>query len=336
MTVLIIAVIAALLLSFVCSIAEATLLSLSPGQIASLIERRPRAGKIWKSFKRNIDRPVAVILMVNTAAHTIGAATAGAQFAALYGSDHVVLFSLLFTLVMFQLTEIAPKTLGVRHAPAMAVILARPLAWAVWLCSPILALVQILNRPFSGPRSGREVPIPIEEITALAATACLSSVITPEQERIIFGAARLSSLSARDVMTPVSEATFLSRDQTRGEALTSLRSRPQKRSAVTEGDQGDVLGYVNFNELVYSSGVSPSGEDDLSRLIRPIRPVPAATPVPELLNLFVNEQVAMVVVREGDETIGILTIEDIVEELVDERPAPSPHERVPLMRALQS
>ena len=72
---------------------EATLLSLTPAQVAGLTERRPRIGRIWQGFKRDVERPIAVILLLNTTAHTVGASIAGAQFGEVFGEEHLWLFA---------------------------------------------------------------------------------------------------------------------------------------------------------------------------------------------------------------------------------------------------
>ena len=103
-----------MVLSHVCSLMEAALLSITPSQLAELRQKNPRIGQVCQSLKHDIDKPIAVILIVNTAAHTIGAAVAGGAVSATIGSKYMGLFSLAFTLLMVQYTEILPKTLGVR------------------------------------------------------------------------------------------------------------------------------------------------------------------------------------------------------------------------------
>ena len=111
---LITAIVIAMGVSFLCSVMEAALLSLNPGKLALLSKRRPSIGKICEALKNDIEKPIAVILILNTAAHTFGAAIAGAQFDSLFGSNYIWLFSFAFTVLMVQYTEILPKTLGCR------------------------------------------------------------------------------------------------------------------------------------------------------------------------------------------------------------------------------
>lgn len=137
MTIFILSLAIALCVSFFCSLVEAALLSLTPSQVADLSSRHPGIGAIWRGFKANIERPITVILALNTAAHTIGAAVAGSQFDKLFGSRWIWLFSLLFTFAMLQHTEILPKTLGVYFNRSIALWIARPLSMVVNVFTPV-------------------------------------------------------------------------------------------------------------------------------------------------------------------------------------------------------
>ena len=128
MWLLIVSVIGALLISALCSLMEATLLSLRPGQIGEITARRPAIGGIWQRLTANIERPIAAILILNTAAHTIGASVAGAEFDRLYGDRWILVFSIIFTFLMLQFTEILPKGAGVRYNRLVAIWIARPLS----------------------------------------------------------------------------------------------------------------------------------------------------------------------------------------------------------------
>ena len=138
----------ALLISALCSLMEATLLSLTPTQVAGIATRRPQLGRIWKELKEPIDRPISVILIINTTAHTIGATVAGAEFDKLYGDRWIWIFSLVFTGLMLQFTEILPKTLGVRYGQQIAIWIGRPLRTLVVAFHPVIQMVRWINRPF--------------------------------------------------------------------------------------------------------------------------------------------------------------------------------------------
>ncbi len=318
MTLFIVSVVLALAVSFLCSLLEATLLSLTPSQVAELTTRQPRLGGLWQSFKGNIERPIAVILLVNTAAHTIGATMAGAQFELVFGDTGVIWFSLIFTYLMLQFTEILPKTLGVLHNRRLAPVIALPLAFLVRLLSPILYVVHLINRPFEDRRRA-EKSAPLEEIAALAGLARLSRFISPHQERVIKGATQLSDKRVRDVMIPLEQITFLSASQSPSEALVAAHLDPHTRFPISEGeDRNRVLGYVNLKELVYLLHTNPA-DGTLRSIIRPVHFVTVEKPANELMRVFIEHHEHMAIVQDGDEkTVGLVTFEDVVEELVGE------------------
>ncbi len=319
MTVFLISMAIALSVSFLCSLAEAALLSLTPSQIADIAVRHPHLGTIWQSFKARIDRPIGVILTFNTAAHTIGAAVAGAQFNSLFGNEWIWLFSLIFTCAMLQFTEIIPKSLGVRFNRELALVIAEPLNWAIWISRPILHLIHWINRPFEARRPSSAPTATVEEIAALAGLARLSNQIGAHQERIIRGASRLSQLRLRQVMIPADQVSFLSTSQTLMEAVLAAHMDSHTRFPVCEqGDRDRVVGYVNFKEMIYYMRTNPN--DPSFRGI--IRPIYAATPdqsAADLMRVFVDQHVHIAVVRGDDgKTLGLVTLEDVIEELVGE------------------
>jgi CBS domain containing-hemolysin-like protein len=170
----VLAVVGALLISGLCSLMEAALLSLRPSQIAEMSSRSPRIGAVWRRFKAEIERPIAAILILNTAAHTIGASVAGAEFNALFGDEWIWAFSLLFTFMMLQFTEIMPKSAGVRYNRQVAFRIARPLALLVRVLLPVVHIVHWINRPLGGKRCQGEPAPTVEDIAALAGLARLS------------------------------------------------------------------------------------------------------------------------------------------------------------------
>lgn len=320
MTLLIVSMMVALGVSFLCSVLEATLLSLTPSQVAELSSRYPRRGAIWQQFKARIDRPISAILILNTAAHTIGATLAGAQFELVYGNKGLALFAVVFTWVMLQYTEILPKTLGVRFNTTVALLAARPLAWLVRLLTPVITTVRWLNRPFEPKRTTTEPPpVTLTEIAALAGLARVSNLLTSHQEKIIRGTSQLASKHARDVMIPVAEVTFLFTAQTVSEAIVAAHLDPHTRFPIGEGtDRNRVLGYVNFKELVARVHTNPT-DPSLRGIIRPVHVAAPGDSAAELLKVFVERHEHMAIVRDdAGTTLGLITLEDVIEELVGE------------------
>ncbi|MBK9121351.1 MAG: HlyC/CorC family transporter [Phycisphaerales bacterium] len=319
MTVFVAAVALALGVSFVCSLMEAALLSLTPSQVADLSARHARIGSIWRGFKNNIERPIAVILILNTAAHTIGASVAGAQFDELFGDQWIWLFSLLFTFAMLQYTEILPKTLGVHFNQTVAVWIARPLVLAIRLFTPVIHVLHLLNRPFEGRRTNKRAPATLEEITSLAMMARLAEHIGPRQERIINRATKLSQTSVQQVMIPLEQVSMLSTAQSLHQALVTAHIDAHTRFPVCEGDdRSRVIGYVNFKEMIYYMSTNPS-DPSLKGIIRPVHFVEPESSASDLLNTFIDQHEHMAIARDAQgRCLGLITLEDLIEELVGE------------------
>lgn len=315
MWLLIASVVGALLVSAFCSLMEAVLLSLRPGQIAELTDLRPRIGRIWQNLKMHIERPIAAILILNTAAHTFGASMAGAEFDRLYGERWIWLFSLLFTFLMLQFTEILPKGAGVRYNIIVAVWMARPLAILVRIMGPIEAFVRIINRPFTGYSSQAQVVTSLEEIDALTGFARMSGEISGEQELIIKRGTRLASSKVRDVMRPRVDIDALDVDTPPEQILGAVAMSGFSRVPIYEGDLDGILGFVYVKDLLMD--LHMQRRPDLRRVMRPALLVPETMRLDQLVEMFRQERTQMaVVLDEHGGTEGLVTLEDVLEEIV--------------------
>ncbi len=316
MILLIASLVTAIAFSCMCSLLEAALLSLTPSQLACLRQDHASAGAFCEKLKREVEKPIAVILIINTAAHTIGAAIAGAQFGKLFGESWLWVFSLAFTLIMVQYTEILPKTLGVRFNEMVMRVAAKPLWILVIVLNPLIWLVHFINRPFE-KKKVEPAPSTADEISALAALARSSQQISSRQERIINAAPLLSRETARDGMLPVESISFMSDRQTLSEAINWTGRDFHTRYPVCDGGDPDkVLGYVNFKEVVASCR---SGKENarLNDIIRPIDFADVTESASALLERFVTQHCHMAIVQDKrGRTVGMVTLEDIVEELL--------------------
>jgi len=315
----VVSVLVALIVSALCSLAEAVLLSLTPSQVADLSNKNPQAGQVWRSFKTNIERPIAFILILNTSAHTIGASIAGSQFDELWGDEWIWLFSLVFTFAMLQFTEILPKGLGVRFNRKLASYIAGPLSAMVHVSLPLIKLVHWVNAPFNIERAKPGQPSTTEEIRALASMARLSSEISGLQEYVIRGASRLSQTKIRQVMIPVEQVSFLSTSQSLEQALTSAENDSHTRFPVCKGiDRCEIVGYVNFKDMVTLARKKP----DSPSIESVLRSIPFISPddsVADRLRTFIEQHIHIAAVKdEKGQVLGLVTLEDLLEEVVGE------------------
>ncbi|GIV59655.1 MAG: hypothetical protein KatS3mg043_0744 [Rhodothermaceae bacterium] len=321
MTLLIFYVLLALGVSFLCSIMEAVLLSVTPSYVAMLERRGVPVASHLRRLKEDIDRPLAAILSLNTIAHTVGAAGAGAQAALVWESVPLGIFSAVLTLLILVLSEIIPKTLGALYWRALAPVLVRVLVPTIWLMWPLVKLSQGITRLLS--HGERHPGISREEITALAELGTERGVFEEEESRILKNLFRFRSLRARDVMTPRIVLFALPEARSIAEVLNEHPTLRFSRLPVYRSNKDDITGYVLKDDLLLKAA---QGQEHLPlrEIKREIQIVPDSMQLPHLFKRLLEEteHIALVVDEYGG-TEGIVTMEDIVEtllglEIVDE------------------
>ncbi len=309
----------ALSISFLCSLSEAVLLSLTPADVAELSQRHPKRGAAWKRFKDNIDRPISAILILNTSAHTIGATVAGAEFNALFSDSYLWVFSLVFTFAMLQYTEILPKTLGVRFNRNLAFWLLKPLSWAILFFTPIIILVRWINTPFESKRSNTSDERTLEDLILMTALARQTQKIGRQQEKMIVETAKLSEKTAGQIMIPMNAVRLLPITMRTVDILNPERHDSHTRYPVYDhGNPDEIIGYVNTKEII--AALRTDGEfDDLRSILREVHFVEPDEPITRLLLAFTSRREHLAVVRnESGRCLGMITLEDIMEEIVGE------------------
>jgi CBS domain containing-hemolysin-like protein len=321
-TLLVVYVLLALVFSFLCSVAEAVLLSITPSYIAGLREKQPRRAALLRRLKHDdVDRSLAAILTLNTIAHTVGAIGSGAKATAVFGSAWFGLFSAIMTLMILFLSEIIPKTLGAVHW--------RSLSWPTALfvhgltvaLAPLIWVSERLTRFFARGKRGHGFDR--EEFVAMAGVGERSGHLEAHESRILRNLFRLNSLRAQDVMTPRTVLVAVPESATVGEALDDTMSTPLSRLPVYRADIDDVTGFVLRADLLLARAEGRDGQR-VDSLRRELATVPADMPLSDLLEHLLDHrrQIALVAGEFGG-TGGLATLEDVVEtllgvEIVDE------------------
>jgi len=320
MVVFILAVGCALLFSFLCSIFESVLLSVNRGYVEGMARSGSRAGKILKRWKRkDIEVPVAAILILNTIAHTVGATMAGSSYEKVFDPSTTVIFSAVFTLAILLFTEIIPKTLGVTFANRLAAPVTLAVRALVFLLYPLLKVTSAISGMLT---KGHRTPVTsIEEIRLLAAIGHHEGDVGPRFAQFIEGVASLRELTVNEVMVPRVSIAYLSAERSFDENIEVVRRSGHSRFPFTSsGDLDDVDGVVLAKELFFFEHDSPDGaEPEWSKLKQPLVIVPKTKTLDEVLRLFQEQRKHLaVVVDEYGGTQGVLTLEDVLEEIVGE------------------
>lgn len=313
----------ALVFSFLCSVAEATLLSITPSFIAGLKEKHPaRAGLLRKLKQDNVDRSLAAILTLNTIAHTVGAIGSGAKATAVFGSAWFGLFSAVMTLLILFASEIVPKTLGAVYWRQLAGPTAQFVRLLIIALYPLILVSEQLTRLVSG---GKKVhPFNRDEFVALAGIGEKSGQIDAHESRIIRNLFRLSSLRTRDVMTPRIVIAGFPKSLPIDEAIAANNFGAFSRLPVYAEDIDKTEGFILKDDILHASA-DGFGAEPLSHLsIRELPSVLPEKPLSELLEFMLHKRMHIaLVVDEYGSTQGLVTLEDVVEtllgtEIVDE------------------
>ena len=317
MFILVTAVTVALVVSFLCSIFESVLLSIRPAQIELLVSSGRRSGHLLKGFKKRIDVPIAAILIVNTIAHTIGATVAGASYVDVYSEQSLWVFSAVFTVAVLLFTEIIPKTLGVTFANALATPVAHSIHWLTVVLGPLVTLASMVSRGIRGSKENHATSV--EEIRLLAAIGRQEGVVGARTAGIIVRATRLHQLRAADILVPRQQVVALTKKQSPDDVLRTIQQTGHSRFPYTPtGQLDDVSGVVHVKELLLALQNNPD-VIDWPKLMREPIIIPESKPLNSLLQAFrAARQHMAIVVDEYGGTEGIVTLEDVLEELVGE------------------
>jgi len=311
------AVTTALVVSFLCSIFESVLLSISPARVEALASGGRRSGQLLRDFKSNIDVPIAAILIANTIAHTIGATVAGASYVEVFSEQSLWLFTAVFTLAVLLFTEIIPKTLGVTFAAQLATPVAHAIRYLTLALNPLVWMASKLSRALRGNREAAITSI--EEIRLLTAIGRNEGVVGARAAGIIDSATRLHQLDAADILLPRSRIVMLSAAQSRDEVLEVVQKSGHSRFPFSAtGRADDISGVVLAKELLFAIQDHP-GEIPWQDIVRETLFVPETIQLNVLLQSFRNARKHIAVaVDEYGGTQGIVTLEDVLEELVGE------------------
>lgn len=305
----------ALVFSFICSVAEAVLLSITPSYIEKLRADAPGRADMLKGLRQdNVDRSLAAILTVNTIAHTVGAIAAGAQATVVFGSTWIGLFSGAMTLAILFLSEIIPKTIGAVYWPHLVGPTAFFIRVSIRLLYPLIWLSEGLTKLIA---HGKSVHLfSRDEFLAMTNIGERSGEIKAHEARIVRNLIRFSSLKAEDIMTPRTVVAALKSDMSVTEASKAILDTVFSRFPVYGRDIDDITGVVLKDEVL-ALEAGGEGSSGLEAVMRDIKRVPAATSLPDLLEHFLDsrQHIALVADEYGG-TKGIATLEDVIEALL--------------------
>jgi len=322
MSLLFLYVLVAIVFSFLCSILEAVLLSVNSAYIAVLVEKGNSAGKLLKLWKRDIDKPLVAILTLNTIAHTIGAASAGAQASVVFGSVYVGVFSAVLTLLILIFSEIIPKMLGARYWRQLAPLTAHVLRYLVVGLHPFIVLANFITHRLKSDKT--LTGFSREEFAAMAELSSEEGQLDAQESYFLKNLLRLRKMKVQDAMTPRIVIFSLATSLRVEEYYHKHDQVPFSRIPVYKDDPENILGYVIHSDLLLAQARG-NGDNSLENYVRPMLTVLESTSMQNLLNQLLKDRTHIVlVVNEYGSVQGIITLEDVIEtvlglEIVDEK-----------------
>ncbi len=304
----------ALVFSFLCSIAEAVLLSVSPGFVADLKLQGKSGGRRLEQVKHNLDRSLAAVLTLNTIAHTVGAGGAGAYAAKFFGQNRVGIAMAILTLLILFLSEIIPKTLGATFWRVLATPTAYFVQFLNFVLYPLLVVSEWLTRFLTGGK--RLHGMTREEFTALADLGAAGGELDIKESRIVKNLLKFPLLRAEDIMTPRTVVFALQQDQTVHAVIDRVREASFSRIPLFGENRDDISGFVLRTDVLLNERES-DGQATLVDMKRELRAVDQSTSLSHVLEeLLDNRAHILLVVDPYGGMQGIVTLEDVVETLI--------------------
>lgn len=311
-------------ISFLCSILEAVLLSITVSHIEVIKQKNEKLGLLMDHQKKNIDFSIAAILTLNTFAHTLGAAGVGAEAAKLFGEEFMFYISAILTILILVFSEIIPKTLGAYYWKNLAGFATRTIKFLVFITYPILI---VMNKITTYITPKEKETITKEEIIATANVAGEKGILKEKETDVIENLLHLHEIKVRDILTPRSVMFSVQKD----ELLESVKKREPihihkfkeySRVPVYWKSIDEIVGLViskeYFHELIERHLVNEI------EIIKPVYKINENIHVSKLIDLFImRKEHLFVVVDEYGQTQGVVTLEDAIEtllgkEIVDE------------------
>lgn len=302
----------AIAISFLCSVFEAVLLSVTPSYISALAEENPDAAARLNIQKENVESPLVAILTLNTISHTVGAAVAGAQAAKVFGDDMLGVFSGVLTFLILFFSEIIPKTIGANQWRQLAPAVSYVLLWLERATKPLIWMSQQVTKTMS---ESTPEPFVRQEISAMAKMGHESGELDEQESKIV-----TQMLSAKDVpvtaiMTPRTVIFNLPASMKVEEFVKLHSDKPFTRIPLFQKNNEDIIGYVDRSDIILANYQTPQAQ--LVKFKRDLLVIPSSARILPLFELMIrrNTQIAVSVDEYGD-ILGVVTQEDIIESLL--------------------
>ena len=293
---------------------DAAVLSVSQAEVEEMVQKKKHGSHALQVLTKNITRGVVIIVIITNLINVLGPILVGQKAVELYGSTAIGVITAVLTFGTIIFSEIIPKSLGAHYAPIIARISAPPILVLVGVLYPIVFLLEKLANLFT---SGRRAVGTEAQIRALVRIGHRAGHIESDEGQLIHRAFILNDKTAADVMTPLKDIISVQSSATTREAADKVFANTHSRYPVFGNSIHDVKGIVMSHDILESLA---EGKDDMpvEEIVRDSLVVHAGKRSDELLMLFRDKNIHLAVVQDAKKTVGLVTLEDVLEELVGE------------------
>lgn len=300
--------------SFLCSLLEAGLLSTPPSYVETQADSGSRTGRLMQKHKQNVEDPITAILTLNTVAHTVGAAGAGAQAVGVFGSEWFGVISAVLTFLILAFSEIIPKTLGAVYWKQLFGFTAYTIQLLIIVLYPAVWAFRAMTN-FITPKE-KEPTVTRTELEMMAQLGATEGTLEEKEGHILRNLLHLDGVQVSDIMTPRTVMMAFQKDVTVGEIINSKRVIPYSRIPIFDTNMDDIVGFVLRYDIL-KAAANDQPDLPLHELKRPLHSVPETLTVAKVLHDFMQRQHHIfLVIDEYGGTAGIITMEDAVESLL--------------------
>jgi len=311
---LILAVGLAMSISGAFSLFEAVLYSVPIRHIETMVQHNKPGGRIFRGLRRDVEKPIAAILTLNTIANTGGAAIAGSAAAVVLGKEWLGYFSAALTLGILIFSEVVPKTIGVVYGKSLVSAVAFPVRWLVILLTPAIWMISHLTGLISRNKPAESVSP--DELKVMARLSLRTGEIKEYQEMVIDNVLSLDKRTVKEVMTPRTVVFSLSEHLTLEEAVKASKKWEHSRFPVYDKNVEDIVGIVLVKDLFMAVSRGEKSKR-LTDIMRPVHFVAETAPLNNVLMEFMGaKQHLFVVIDEYGGLSGVVSLEDILEEIL--------------------
>lgn len=304
----------ALIISFLCSILEAVLLSTPQSYLMVSQNKGEKWADTFVELKSNIDKPLSAILSLNTVAHTVGAAGVGAEAVKVFGEAYFGVVSAVLTILILVFTEIIPKTIGARYWRGLAKPGVLLIKVFIFITYPLVYVSAIITKAISSGDTGQTTSR--DEISALASIGATEGIFSEKEHKIIQNVLRLKNIRVTQIMTPRVVVAVADEDTTVVEFMQDKDYLKYSRIPIYHEETENITGYV-FRQEVFEKLAEDNHEMKLKEIRRDIVMIPNTNTLYVVWErlLETKEHIALVVDEYGG-VDGVVTLEDIIETLL--------------------